>query len=345
MRTDLFDFELPEAQIAAFPSRERGADRLLVLERAGGRREHHDFSGILGFLKKGDLLVVNDTKVRRARLSARKTGGGQVEVMLLAPETPDLWLCLTRSNRPLRSGSELILEPGLSCRIEARDEKTARVRFSRPLTEEDIERLGNVPLPPYIIRQRKRSAGGEWCDDNERYQTVFAAEPGAVAAPTAGLHFTSALLAAAGAMGVGLCRITLEVGWGTFAPVEQDNLEEHRLHEERYRITSGAAEALNRAREEGRRIIAVGTTVVRTLEAACGAGGFAPGEGTTDIFIKPGYRFRVIDALLTNFHTPRSTLLMLVAAFAGREAVLEAYREAVTLGYRFYSYGDVMFIH
>ena len=342
MRTDLFDFELPEELIAAYPSENRGEDRLLVLGRTDGKVTHGRFPDILSFLKSGDLLVVNDTRVRKARLYARKPSGGRVELLLLRPLGEQRWECLSRSSRPLKPGTLLELEPGLEAVFEQRIGATAVIRFNREPAEEEIERLGEMPLPPYILKQRENHQADGF--DDERYQTVFAEKTGAVAAPTAGLHFTPELLSAAKAEGIGQCRITLEVGWGTFAPVKSESIDAHPMHSERYTISPEAAEQLNRAVREKRRIVAVGTTVVRTLESAVREHGFSPVSGSTDIFISPGYRFRAIDCLLTNFHTPRSTLLMLVSAFAGRENILNAYREAVAEKYRFYSYGDAMLI-
>ena len=342
MRTELFDFNLPEELIAAYPAETRGEDRLLVMDRKTGSLVHSRFPEIPGFFEPGDLLVVNDTRVRKARLFAGKKTGGRVEVLLLAPKGDRLWECLTKCSRPLRPGTELELEPGLSAVFEKRSGATAFIRFSRELTEEDIDRLGEMPLPPYILKQRESKHADD--DDDSRYQTVFASAPGAVAAPTAGLHFTPEILDAVSAAGVQQCRITLEVGWGTFAPVKSETINGHPMHMERYRIGEQAAAALNRAKAEKRRIIAVGTTVVRTLESAMGDKGFVPVSGSTDIFISPGYRFCAVDCLLTNFHTPRSTLLMLVSAFAGREHILAAYEEAVRQKYRFYSYGDAMLI-
>jgi len=342
MRTELFDFELPGELIAAYPSEKRGEDRLLVLNRKDGSLTHSQFPDILNFLRPGDLLVVNDTKVRKARLYARKPSGGRVELLLLSPLGDRRWGCLAGSSRPLKEGTELELKPGLSAVFERRTGATVTIRFNRELAEEEIERLGEMPLPPYILR--KRQSGHVEGVDDSRYQTVFASVPGAVAAPTAGLHFTAEILEQAAAAGVGQCRITLEAGWGTFAPVKSETIENHSMHSERYSISEQAADALNRAVAEKRRLIAVGTTVARTLESAAGEGRFRPVSGSTDIFILPGYRFRAVDCLLTNFHTPRSTLLMLVSAFVGRTNILAAYEEAVQERYRFYSYGDAMFI-
>jgi len=343
MVTSDFDFELPDELIAAYPSLRRGEDRLLILERNSGVVTHSDFPSIVSCFREGDLLVINDTRVRKARLEARKSSGGRVELLLLSSLGERRWECLTKSSRPLIPGTELEIEPGLTATFEQRKGAAAVLRFSRELQEEDFDRLGEMPLPPYILKQRE--GGCVQKEDEKRYQTVFAVESGAVAAPTAGLHFTPQIFKEAADVGVELCRITLEVGWGTFAPVKSEIFHEHPMHFENYRIGTTAATVLNLAIREKRRIIAVGTTVVRTLEAAKKNGRFEPLTGSTDIFISPGYSFSTVDALVTNFHTPRSTLLMLVSAFAGWENIMNAYRVAVQERYRFYSYGDVMFIH
>jgi len=332
-----FDFELPDAAIAQEPVA-RGESRLFVLDAVASERHRH-VRDLPELLRPGDLLVVNDTRVLPARLFAKRPGGGRVELLLAERHGEREWDVLLKPGRRAREGTRLELAPGLVAEVLVRGEDGRfRVRFSAPI-EPQLEALGQVPLPPYIHR-------ADTADDRERYQTVFARQPGAIAAPTAGLHFDQALLDAIAARGVERVAVTLHVGLGTFKPVTAELVHEHRMDRERYEIPATAADAIARARVEGRRVVAVGTTVVRTLEGAAAAhGGEVPaGPGSTDVFIYPGFRFQVVDALLTNFHLPRSTLLMLVSAFAGKERVLAAYREAVEAGYRFYSYGDAMLV-
>jgi len=337
VRVDDFDFDLPQERIAqrAVP---RGTSRLFVLDREGAER-HRTVADLPNLLRPGDLLVVNDTRVLPARLFARRPGGGEVELLLVERHGPVDWDALVKPGRKARPGARLELdEPGLSVEVVATlDDGRRRVRFSRPV-EPALERLGHVPLPPYIDRPDEAA-------DRERYQTVYAREPGAIAAPTAGLHFSDGLLDAIARRGVERVAVTLHVGIGTFKPITAPLVHEHRMERERYVVPEATAAAIARARREGRRIVAVGTTVVRTLEtAAAESGEVRPGPGASELFITPGFRFRVIDALLTNFHLPRSTLLLLVSAFAGRERVLAAYAEAIREGYRFYSYGDAMWL-
>jgi S-adenosylmethionine:tRNA ribosyltransferase-isomerase len=333
-----FDFELPAERIAQ-QAAPRGASRLLVVDAEGDRR-HRSVADLPQLLRPGDLLVVNDTRVLPARLFARRPpGGGRVELLLVERLGALEWDCLVKPGRRARAGTELELEPGLVARVVAkRDDGRHRISFSQPI-EPHLKRIGHVPLPPYIARPDDAA-------DRERYQTVFAERPGAIAAPTAGLHFSEELLAALAARGVERVAITLHVGIGTFKPVTAELVHEHVMERERYEIAPQAAAAIAAARREGRRIVAVGTTVVRTLESAAlaGDGEVRAGAGATELFVTPGFRFQVVDALLTNFHLPRSTLLMLVAAFAGRERILAAYREAIAAGYRFYSYGDAMLL-
>jgi len=339
-----FDFELPESAIAQHPAA-RGESRLLVLDAAGAER-HRRVRDLPALLRAGDLLVVNDTRVLPARLFGRRTpGGGRVELLLAERHGEVEWDVLLKPGRRARPGTRLELgshhEPGslLDAEVVARgDDGRFRVRFSSPV-EPHLDRLGHVPLPPYIHRPDEAS-------DRERYQTVFAREPGAIAAPTAGLHFDDALLAALDARGVERATVTLHVGLGTFKPVVAELVHEHRMDAERYVVPPATARAIARARAEGRRVVAVGTTVVRTLESVAAAhdGEVPAGAGATAIFIYPGHRFRAVDLLLTNFHLPCSTLLMLVSAFAGKERVLAAYGEAIEHGYRFYSYGDAMLV-
>lgn len=348
-----FDFVLPEELVAARPVPERGADRLLTLGRADGAVGHHAFSDLPSFVRPGDLWVINDARVRKCRLEARRASGGRVELLLLSPLDPGRWTCLAQANRPLATGTALSLADGTPVRLvdrdAAADPATWTAAFPPEFGEADIERLGSVPLPPYILKRRRAAGDADYeSADDERYQTVYAAATAAsaAAAPTAGLHFTPALLAALEARGARLARVTLDVGLGTFAPVKDGDLAAHRMHEEAYEVPAATAEAWAATRRAGGRVVAVGTTAVRTLESAYdpATGTVRAGAGRTAIFLTPGCVFHAVDALLTNFHTPRSTLLMLVSAFAGREAVLAAYAEAVRQRYRFYSYGDAMFI-
>jgi len=349
-----FDYELPAAAIAQRPV-PRGESRLLVLDREGEDR-HRRIADLPGLLRAGDLLVVNDTRVLPARLfgklavpAGRQAAGRTIELLLVERLGDREWEVLARPGRSARPGAVIELEAAggsgeAGGRIYAEVLALAgngrrRVSFSEPI-EPHLDRLGHVPLPPYIRRADEPA-------DRELYQTVYAARPGAIAAPTAGLHFSAELLAALAAAGVERAAVTLHVGIGTFKPVTAVLVSEHRMDRGRYEISEEAAAAVARARGAGRRVVAVGTTVVRALEsaaAAAGGGEVPPGPGATELFITPGFRFRVVDVLLTNFHLPRSTLLMLVSAFAGRERVLAAYAEAVEAGYRFYSYGDDMFI-
>jgi S-adenosylmethionine:tRNA ribosyltransferase-isomerase len=349
MRTEDFDYELPDDRIARTPA-ERGRARLLVLDAEGAGR-HRSVSDLPGLLRRGDLLVVNDTRVLPARLLAtRVPSGGRVELLLLDGDGPTRWRAMAKPAKRLAPGARLRIEPGggddrgtradaagddaVEAVVEARGEDgVCWLRFSVPALDV-LERFGAIPLPPYLRRAPVP-------EDRDWYQTVYATEPGAVAAPTAGLHLTQSMLAALEEHGVERVPITLHVGPGTFKPVKAEHVEDHRLEAERYVVPESTVRAIARTRERGGRVVAVGTTVVRCLEAAA-IGGLQPGPGSTELFIQPGYRFQVVDVLLTNFHLPRSTLLMLVAAFAGKERVLDAYREAIAAGYRFYSYGDAM---
>jgi len=342
-----YDYELPAELIAQKPADRRDHSRLLRLERATGAVCHHRFDAIECFLCAGDVLVVNDTAVVKARLLGRKESGGKVEVLLLdyaggsRPSSPGGFACecLVKSSKPSRPGTRLLFDHGLSGRIIAVGDGTCRVEFSGDGDfDAMLERAGRVPLPPYIRRADAPA-------DRSAYQTVYAAVRGAVAAPTAGLHFTPELLSRLRARGVVIVPITLHVGYGTFAPVRVEDIREHRMHAERFMIPTATAAAVNAARADGKRVVAVGTTAVRTLEVAADEDGpVAAGSGCCELFIYPGHRFKVVDAMITNFHLPKSTLLMLVSAFAGRENIRNAYREAVAERYRFYSYGDAMLI-
>lgn len=340
MRVEDFDYHLPPELIAQRPVEPRDASRLLVLHRNSGRLEHRRFYELPLYLKPGDVLVLNDTRVIPARLWGKKAKtGGQVEVFLLKPLGGDCWEALVRPGRRVPPGTELIFGGGkLRAKVLERTPQGGRlVEFEyEGKWEEVIERLGEVPLPPYIK---------EKLPDPERYQTVYASKPGSVAAPTAGLHFTPRLLKELEEKGIKIVYILLHVGLGTFRPVREEVVEKHKMHAEYFRVDEGAARTINEARRQGGRVIAVGTTVVRTLETvATPEGDIKPGEGLTELFIYPGYRFKAVEGLITNFHLPRSTLLMLVCAFAGREKILEAYQVAIKERYRFYSFGDAMLI-
>ncbi len=353
MLTSDFDFDLPDDRIAQEPA-PRGESRLLVLDAPpGAESRHRRITDLPELLHPGDLLVVNDTRVIPARLFGRRLiprvggaeggeaeEGGRVELLLVEPtgEAPHEWTALARPGKKARPGTRLRFGEELEGEVVARlGDGRHRVRFSEEV-EPHLDRLGHVPLPPYIKREDR-------AEDRERYQTVFAARPGAVAAPTAGLHFTPELLGRLAERGVEVARVTLHVGVGTFKPVTAALVHEHVMDEERFEVPEATAAAVAETRRRGGRIVAVGTTTVRTLESAAEEdGSVTAGAGRTGLFIYPGYRFRVVDVLLTNFHLPRSTLLMMVSAFAGRERVLAAYREAVEAGYRFYSYGDAMLL-
>jgi S-adenosylmethionine:tRNA ribosyltransferase-isomerase len=335
MLTSDFDYHLPPESIAQEPA-PRGESRLLVLDRTGPER-HARIGDLPRLLRPGDLLVLNDTRVIPARLFGRSAGGGRMEILLVERVGEREWDALVKPGRRARLGSVIELDEGLAAEVtEKGEDGRVRLCFSEPI-EPHLDRLGHIPLPPYIHRPDNP-------EDRERYQTVYARRPGAIAAPTAGLHFTPELLGKIEQAGVGIVRVTLHVGIGTFKPVTAEQIEEHRMERESYEINEETAEAIREARAEGRRVVAVGTTVVRTLESAAlaGSGDVEAGSASTELFINPGFRFQVVDALLTNFHLPRSTLLMLVSAFAGRERVLAVYEETIREGYRFYSYGDAM---
>jgi S-adenosylmethionine:tRNA ribosyltransferase-isomerase len=342
-----YDYELPLELIAQQPVEDRDRSRLLRLDRATGGVSHHRFDALAPFLSAGDVLVVNDTAVVKARLLGWKESGGRVEVFLMdyaggsRPGGSGRFACecLVKSSKPVRPGTRLVFDPGLSATIIGVGDGSCQVEFAGDGDFDAVlERVGHVPLPPYIRREDVPA-------DRTAYQTVYAAARGAVAAPTAGLHFTPDLLGELKARGVVIVAITMHVGYGTFAPVRAEDIRAHRMHPERFTISAAAAAAVHAARSSGKRIIAVGTTTVRTLEFAAGADGkVAAGSGWCDLFIYPGFRFKAVDAVITNFHLPQSTLLMLVSAFAGRQNILNAYRQAVAARYRFYSYGDAMMI-
>ena len=336
MRVDDFDFDLPEQLIARRPATERAGSRLLALTRDA--LAHRQFPDLTALLRPGDLLVFNDTRVVPARLFGQKDSGGRVEVLIERLTGTHTALAHVRASKAPKPGTGLQFDDGVSATMVARQGDLFELVFQGEAPLLDVlARIGHVPLPPYIDRPDDEQ-------DMSRYQTVYARHPGAVAAPTAGLHFDEPLLAALAEQGVAQAFVTLHVGAGTFQPVRVDKVEDHVMHSERYQVPQSLVDEVAATRARGGRVVAVGTTSLRALEAAAGDGALRAGEGDTDIFIVPGYRFRVVDALVTNFHLPRSTLLMLISAFAGRERVLAAYAEAVAQQYRFFSYGDAMFI-
>ena len=336
MKTSDFDYNLPESYIAQTPAEPRDSSRLLVLHRDTGELEHHIFRDVADYLDAGDLLVLNQTRVIPARIFARKETGGRLELLLLRRRDELTWEALV-GGKGLRVGKLVKVENGPEAEVmEILDGSERLIKFSEPI-EPYFSKVGNVPLPPYIR---------EGLDDPERYQTVYAREPGSAAAPTAGLHFTPRLLEELQVKGVRIAYVTLHVGLDTFAPVTEDNPEAHKIHSEWCELSEGTADAINETRDRGGRVIAVGTTSVRTLESVANVAQDAmpPYIGPTSLFILPGYQFKVVDAMITNFHLPKSTLLMLVSAFAGREKILESYEIAMQEGYRFYSFGDAMLI-
>ena len=360
MKVSLFDYHLPEELIAQYPLPERDESRLMVLKRDTREIQHTTFTHLLDFLSPGDLLVLNNTKVIPARLIGKKERSkGKVEILLLTPKGEGIWEALVKRSSRISAGTRVVFGDGrLVAKILGKSESEGRlVQFEHNGDlRELLDEFGRMPLPPYIKRQAENS-------DKERYQTIYAKKDGAVAAPTAGLHFTKAFFSRLEAKNIGMAEVTLHVGLGTFQPVRTENVEEHDLHSEYFEITPETVRKINETRRSGGRIVAVGTTSVRTLESSVASKTskttktshdldalddlddlVVPRSGFTDAFIYPGYEFRIVDALVTNFHLPRSTLLMLVSAFAGREFVMEAYREAVEKQYRFYSYGDAMLI-
>lgn len=345
MHTSAFDYDLPPELIAQEPARPRDASRMLVLRRRGGEVEHRQFRDLPALLEPDDVVVLNDTRVIRARLRGRREpGGGKAEVLLLSARADGLWEAVVTPGRRIQPGREIVFGAG-ELRAEVVERTPDGGRLLRFRTgggsagSNDVpavlERLGEVPLPPYIHASPA---------DEHDYQTVYADVPGASAAPTAGLHFTQEMLSAVRARVHAVVSLTLHVGLGTFRPIHAEEVEDHTMHAERYAIPESTAELVTSALAEGRRIVAVGTSTARALEATAAGGGLRAGAGETDLFIRPGYEFQVVGALLTNFHMPRSSLLVLISGFAGRDEVLRAYREAVTLRYRFLSFGDAMLI-
>ena len=351
MKLSEFTFELPPELIAQKPSGVRGEDKLMRLDRVTGAVSHYAMSDLPDLIAPGTLMVFNNSKVRRSRCygikesSGRERGSGaEREFMFLNQTTPagDIWRTMVKGAKKVKGGNTFRFADGSVGTIVDADgaegTEFRTIQFSEPLTEDWFERNGHIPLPPYIRREDDDT-------DSERYQTIYAKETGSSACPTAGLHFTEPLLARLKEKGIDLAWLTLHVGLGTFLPVRTENIEDHHMHEEVYTVPDDVAEKINRAKQDGRTVLAVGTTSVRTLESACDENGMVRGgTGSTHIFMYPGYKFKVVDQMFTNFHTPESTLLMLVSAFAGREHILDAYKTAVENRYRFFSYGDAMLI-
>lgn len=340
MKTSDFDYELPQELIAQDPLEQRDSSRLLILDKKTGERTHRIFHDIIDYLHEGDCLVINNTKVIPARLIGEREGtGGKVEVLLLKRKTDNVWETLVKPGKKARPGMRLSFGGGLlHAEVqEVVDEGNRLIRFEyEGIFEEILDQLGQMPLPPYITHQLK---------DKNRYQTVYAKYEGSAAAPTAGLHFTEELLQRIQEKGVRIARVTLHVGLGTFRPVKVEDVTEHHMHTEFYHVSQEAADIINETKKQGGRVICVGTTSCRTIESAADEHGVVQAtEGDTDIFIYPGYKFKVLDCLITNFHLPESTLLMLVSALAGKENIMAAYKEAVEMRYRFFSFGDAMFI-
>lgn len=335
-----FNYDLPEELIAQDPLEDRSSSRLMVLHKDTGRIEHKIFRDIIDYLNPGDCLVINDTKVIPARLMGIKEDtGAAIEVLLLKRNADDVWECLVKPGKKARTGARIVFGEGLLVGeiVDVIEDGNRMIKFHyEGIFEEILDKLGQMPLPPYIIHKLQ---------DKNRYQTVYARNEGSAAAPTAGLHFTKELLEKIKEKGVNVVSITLHVGLGTFRPVKVDKIEEHHMHTETFNISKEAADTINRTRAAGGRVIAVGTTSCRTLESAAADDGTIPARsGDTDIFIYPGYKFKAIDCLITNFHLPESTLIMLVSALAGRDNIMNAYETAVKERYRFFSFGDAMFI-
>ena len=340
MKTSDFYYDLPEELIAQDPLEDRSSSRLLILDKETGKTEHHIFKEIIDYLNPGDCLVINDTKVIPARLIGEKVGtGAKIEVLLLKRKEKDVWETLVKPGRKMKVGAQVSFGGGLLTGevIDVVEEGNRLIKFHyEGIFEEVLDQLGEMPLPPYITHQLK---------DRNRYNTVYAKNEGSAAAPTAGLHFTPELLDAIQKKGVDIARVTLHVGLGTFRPVKVEDVTEHHMHSEFYQVDEEAAEKINRAKDGAGRVICVGTTSCRTIESAADeTGHLKPCSGWTEIFIYPGYKFKMLDCLITNFHLPESTLIMLVSALAGKEHVMAAYEEAVKERYRFFSFGDAMFI-
>jgi S-adenosylmethionine:tRNA ribosyltransferase-isomerase len=348
---DDYDYHLPQSLIAQNPVAERDASRLLHLNRSEEKISHCHFGDLVQMLRPSDLLVINDTKVIPGRLYGRKETGGKAELLILdygertrreKNDNKAVYQCLIKASKQARTGTKIHFKEGLEGVVKAFSDGIYSVAFSAPESIGALlDRIGHMPLPPYI----KRTETDPDVSDRKRYQTVYARSEGAIAAPTAGLHFTREIFSGLRDRGVSITTVTLHVGYGTFVPVRVGDIRDHRMHEEWFEITTETAELVNRAKDEGRRVVAVGTTSVRTLEYATGSDGYLEhGCGHCDLYIYPGYQFKQVDAMITNFHLPRSTLLMLVSAFAGRETILNTYEKAVQERYRFFSYGDAMLI-
>ena len=338
MKTSDFSFELPEELIAQHPSQRRDEARLMVVNRSDGSVAHRRLSDLPGLLPADSLLVLNNTRVRKARLFGTTEHGGSVEFLLLDRLDASTWKTLASKSKRQKRGRRYSFPDGVEGEITAEEGQFRHLRFTPAINEEYLQTWGRIPLPPYIRREATE-------EDEQRYQTVFADRTGSVAAPTAGLHFTPAIFEELEQRGIERAEVTLHVGIGTFSPIRTEKVEQHRMHSEHYEVPESTAEAVNLVRSRDRQVCAVGTTSVRTLESAADeAGNLQSGEGHTDLYIYPGYRFRVVDAMLTNFHTPESSLLVMVSAFAGKELIDRAYREAVRHRYRFFSYGDAMLI-
>ncbi len=334
-----YHYDLPEDLIAQYPLNDRSASRLMVLSRETEQIDHLQFSDITKFLKAGDVLVLNSTKVIPARLIGLKDTGARIEVLLLSPKTDNIWVCLVKPGKRMKVGSKVVFSETLYAVVNDLAEEGSRIIEFFPKNDlwEELNEIGNIPLPPYITRQAEDS-------DKDRYQTVYAKENGSVAAPTAGLHFTNEILESLKSMGVVITEVQLNVGLGTFRPVQMENILDHQMHEELCHVSETTADIVNQAKKENRRIIAVGTTTVRTLESFSDNSFLTHGTKWTNIFIYPGKKVTIIDALITNFHMPESTLLMLVSAFAGYDFIMKAYQTAIQEQYRFFSYGDAMLI-
>lgn len=337
MKTSQFSFDLPPELIAQLPSSDRESARLMVLQRATGGTQDSTVRELSGWVKPGTVIVLNDSRVRKARLFAQRAGGGRTELILLERRQPTVWTVLAGRSKRLKPGAQLLFSQGVTGILAEGEGETRLLRFDQPIDDDWLERNGHVPLPPYIRREDTLS-------DEERYQTVYSRITGSAAAPTAGLHFTPRLLDELRGAGATVVMVTLHVGLGTFLPIRSEEIEDHVMHEEVFSIPSATKIAVDAAKLEGRPVLAVGTTVVRTLESAWTAGALQEGDGRTRIYITPGFKFNVVTQMFTNFHTPSSSLLVLVSAFAGREAILDAYAAAIAKRYRFFSYGDAMLI-
>lgn len=338
MKLSDFDYELPEGLIAQYPLKERDESRMMVLERSSKKIYEKRFKDIVEYLNKGDAMVLNNTKVIPARLLGKKDTGANIELFLLEKIKEDVYKVLAKPSKRLKIGTKVAFSGGIEATVLENADFGKIVKFAgADNVDEKLKGIGQMPLPPYIKRNPEKL-------DEERYQTVYAKSSGATASPTAGLHFTDPLLNEIKAKGVNTAYVTLDVSYGTFAPVLEEDIEKHKIHKESFKLSKDTAEIVNETKKRGNKILAVGTTTTRVLESCAHDNGVVPAEGSADLFIYPGYEFKVVDMLLTNFHIPKSTLLMLVSAFAGREFILEAYNKAIESKFRFFSYGDCMLI-